>query len=76
MSELKGFFDMKTLVIVAALGGGAPIAQYLGYTAPAKAEVVSVTPLVMEAQSVASDALAEVAKLHKQLAECLARCGK
>ena len=76
MEGLKEAFDLKTILLVAALGGGLPLGQYLGYTAPAKFEIETVTPLVMEAQSRASEALERVAKCHAQLAACQERCGE
>ena len=73
---LRELFDAKTLMLVAVLGGGGTIGQYLGVTAPAKAEVQIVTPLVVEAQAQASQCLVEVSRLQKALAECQGRCGR
>ena len=73
---LKDLFDVKTLALIALLGGGGTVGQYFGVTAPAKAEVGSIAVMTAEAQGLASDALAEVSKLQKLLAECQKRCSE
>lgn len=74
MESLKQWMDLKTGLFTLLLAL-TTVGQQLGWVQPARQEAGTVIEIAAEAQGVASDALARVNELQKQLAECLKRCG-
>ena len=67
---LSGLFDVKTLLLLAVLGGGSNVAQYFGLAAPAQDDARQGLELVSEAQGAALDAQKRVAELMDLLSDC------
>lgn len=83
MIELLRGIDTRALLLILALGGGSNVvtnvatnaAQFLGVTAPARAEATVSIDQTAEAQGRALEAQERVSKLQKLLADCQERCG-
>lgn len=73
MADLLASFDMKTILLVMALGGS-NMGQYFGLSMPAKADTSSAVELVSEAQSDTLECLHRVADLQEMLADCQEEC--
>lgn len=75
MSDLLSGLDLKTLLLIAALGGS-NLGSYLGFAAPARAEAESATQYTVEALSATTDLMEEIARLQDLLGDCLADRGE
>ena len=69
MAELLSGIDLKTFLLVVALGGS-NVGQYFGISAPAQAQAETSVHYTAEAQSRVTDQMEQIAKLQRMLADC------